>query len=55
MTKEVAQSNLERWFWDFKYKMVDEYPEYHHTFDYIVGNSNDNGVLYELIKLYLSW
>lgn len=50
MTKEVAQSNLEKWFWDFKYKMVDEYPEYQKTFDYIVGNSDDNGVLYEVME-----
>lgn len=50
MTKEVAQSNLEKWFWDFKYKMVDEYPEYQKTFDYIVGNSDDKGVLYEVME-----
>ena len=41
MTKEVAESNLNMWFWDFKYKMVDEYPEYHGTFDYIVSTSHD--------------
>jgi len=50
MTKEVAENNLSKWFWDFKYKMVDEYPEYHCTFDYIVGNSDDNGVLYEVME-----
>jgi hypothetical protein len=50
MTNEVAESNLNKWFWLFKYKMVDEYPEYHRTFDYIVGNSDDNGVLYEVME-----
>lgn len=50
MINEVAESNLNKWFWLFKYKMVDEYPEYHITFDYIVGNSDDNGVLYEVME-----
>jgi hypothetical protein len=50
MTKEVAESNLNMWFWDFKYKMVDEYPEYHGTFDYIVSTSHDRGVLYEVME-----
>ena len=50
MTKEVAESKLQTWFWMFKYKMVDEYPEYQKTFDYIVGNSDDKGVLYEVME-----
>ncbi len=50
MTKEVAESNLNKWFWIFKYKMVDEFPEYRGTFDYIVGNSDDCGVLYEVME-----
>ena len=50
MTKEVAESNLQKWFWEFKYKLVDEFPEYHGTFDYIVGNSDENGVLYEVME-----
>ena len=29
MTKEVAESKLQTWFWMFKYKMVDEYLEHH--------------------------
>jgi hypothetical protein len=36
MTKEVAENNLSKWFWLFKHKMCDEYPEYHGTFDYVV-------------------
>jgi hypothetical protein len=50
MTKEVAESNLQKWFWMFKEKMVDEFPEYHGTFDYVVGNSDENEVLYEVME-----
>jgi len=50
MTQEVAQTNLEKWFWEFKHKLVDEFPEYHGTFDYIVGNSDENEVLYEVME-----
>jgi hypothetical protein len=50
MTKEVAESNLQKWFWMFKEKMVDEFQEYHRTFDYIVSNSDENGVLYEVME-----
>ena len=50
MTKEVAESNLQKWFWMFKEKMVDEFPEYHGTFDYVVSNSDENEVLYEVME-----
>jgi len=50
MTKEVAESNLQKWFWMFKEKMVDECPEYHGTFDYVVSNSDENEVLYEVME-----
>ena len=50
MTNEVAESNLQKWFWVFKDKMVDEFPEYHGTFDYIVSTSDELGVLYEVME-----
>lgn len=50
MTQEKLESNLHNWFWMFKHKMVDEFPEYHVTFDYIVGNSDENEVLYEVME-----
>jgi hypothetical protein len=50
MTQEVAQTNLEKWFWEFKHKMVDEFSEYQITFDYIVNNSFENNVLYEVME-----
>jgi hypothetical protein len=50
MTNEVAESNLQKWFWIFKEKMVDEFPEYHGTFDYVVSTSDALGVLYEVME-----
>lgn len=50
MTQEVAESNLHKWFWTFKEKMVDEFPEYSGTFDYVVINSDECGVLYEVME-----
>lgn len=50
MTQEVAENNLEKWFWMFKHKLVDEYPEYHGAFDYVIANSEENGVLYEVME-----
>lgn len=50
MTQEKAVSNLHKWFWTFKHKLVDDFPEYHTLFDYIVGNSDSNGLLYEVME-----
>lgn len=50
MKQQIAEKNLQTWFWTFKEKMVDEYPEYHRTFDYIVKNADSNGVLFECME-----
>ena len=50
MTQQTAESNLHEWFWIFKHKLVDEFPEYNVTFDYMVGNANDSGLLYEVME-----
>lgn len=50
MTQEVAENNLEKWFWMFKHKLVDEYPEYSGNFDYVVGSADSKGVLYECME-----
>lgn len=50
MKQQIAEKNLQTWFWTFKEKMVDECPEYHGTFDYIVKNADENGVLYEVME-----
>jgi hypothetical protein len=50
MTKEIAENNLHEWFWLFKHKLVDDYPEYSKTFDYMIGNADENGVLYEVME-----
>ena len=46
----IAESQLQNWFWAFKEKLVDEFPEYHRTFDYVVLNADNNGVLYEVME-----
>jgi hypothetical protein len=50
MTKEIAVNNLLEWFWLFKHKLVDDYPEYSKTFDYMIGSADENGVLYEVME-----
>ena len=50
MTKEIAENNLHKWFWLFKHKLIDDYPEYSKTFDYMIGNADENGVLYEVME-----
>ena len=50
MTKEIAENNLHEWFWLFKHKLVDDYPEYSKTFDYMIGSADENGVLYEVME-----
>jgi hypothetical protein len=50
MTKEIAENNLHKWFWLFKHKLVDDYPEYSKTFDYMIGSADENGVLYEVME-----
>jgi hypothetical protein len=50
MTQQTAVNNLHEWFWLFKHKLVDDYPEYSKTFDYMVGNADENEVLYEVME-----
>ena len=50
MTQQTAENNLHEWFWLFKHKLVDEFPEYQPTFDYIVGSADGDGVLYEVME-----
>ena len=58
ITQEKAENKLHNWFWKFKHKLVDDFPEYQTTFDYIVGNSDGYGLLYEVMdfaNLYLGY
>jgi hypothetical protein len=50
MTKEIAEKNIKKWFWEFKYKLVDDLPEYHNIFDNMISSSNRDGVLYEVLE-----
>ena len=50
MTQQTAENNLHEWFWLFKHKLVDEFPEYQPTFDYIVGSADEDGALYEVME-----
>ena len=49
-TKRDARENLKKWFWMFKYKMVDEYPEYSVEFDLFVEIAYSAGLLYEMME-----
>lgn len=49
--KSRREEELNKWFWTFKHKLVDEYPEYRIIFDTIVGRSDDNDTLYEVMEL----
>ena len=50
MTQQTAENNLQDWFWLFKHKLVDEYPEYSKAFDFIVTNADSSRVLYEVME-----
>lgn len=50
MKIQQAKVNIKNWFWSFKEKLVDEYPEYHSSFDKIVSVANRNEVVYEVFE-----
>lgn len=50
MNQQTAEKNLQTWFWTFKDKMVDQFPQYSGTFDYVVGTADSCGVLYECME-----
>jgi len=50
MTQQTAENNLHEWFWLFKHKLVDDYPEYSTTFDFIAANADEKRVLYEVME-----
>ena len=45
-----AKQNLEKWFYIFKEKLVDDYPEYRITFDYIITDTNEKDLLYRTFE-----
>lgn len=49
--EEEAKQNLEKWFSIFKEKLVDDYPEYRITFDYLISDANDKNLLYYVFKI----
>jgi hypothetical protein len=50
MTKELSEQKIRKWFWTFAHKLTDDYPEYKPTFEYIVSNANDYGLLWEVLE-----
>jgi hypothetical protein len=50
MTQQTAEKTIRNWFWTFKEKLVDEYPEYHSSFDLIISKSSDYGLLWEVLE-----
>lgn len=50
MTKETSEKLIRTWFWTFGEKLTEEHPEYTSTFEYIISNSFDNGLLWEVLE-----
>jgi hypothetical protein len=50
MEQQIAQENIEKWFFTYKEKLVDDFTEYQNTFDYLITAANDNGVLYNMLE-----
>jgi hypothetical protein len=48
--EEIAKENIEKWFLVFKEKLVDDFTEYRITFDYLISEANDNGLLYNMFE-----
>jgi len=48
--EEIAKQNIEKWFLVFKEKLVDDFTEYRITFDYLIREANDNGLLYNMFE-----
>jgi hypothetical protein len=48
--QETAKENIEKWFFTFKERLVDDFTEYQITFDYLVTVANDNGFLYNMLE-----
>lgn len=50
MPPEKAERLIRDRFWNFHSKLVDEYPEYKIMFDYIVFESQEQGLLWEVLE-----
>lgn len=50
MEQQTAKQNIEKWFWTFKGKLVDDFSEYRITFDYLISEANDSGLLYNMLE-----
>jgi hypothetical protein len=50
MTKELSEETIRLRFWTFADKLTNEYPEYKPTFEYIISDSHDNGLLWEVLE-----
>lgn len=48
--EKIASEKLEKWFWTFKHKLVDDFPEYRITFDYLITDANQNNLLYKMFE-----
>jgi hypothetical protein len=50
MNKRKAERLIEYRFWNFHSKLVEEYPQHRLRFDHIVSESQDRGVLWEVLE-----
>jgi hypothetical protein len=50
MDKLKAETLIRNRFWNFHSKLVEDFPQYRLRFDYIVSESQDRGVLWEVLE-----
>ena len=50
LTQVKAENNIRKWFWAFKHKLVDDYPEYTTKFNSYVTKASESKVLYEVME-----
>jgi hypothetical protein len=48
--KQTANENIEKWFYTFKEKLVDDFPEYRKTFDSIIVEAYEKNLLYQMME-----
>jgi hypothetical protein len=50
VNQEIAKKNIEKWFQTFKEKLVDDFPEYRLTFDFLISDAYEKDLLYNVFE-----